>query len=154
LALSLTDPALAIAPLVKNSNTVIEVVAAQLRAARAADDTPAHLDPDLEAFGLLAMSAGLGTSVLGGQSSPGQAQAIIDYHLDRLFSASGPALQRAPMKGAAMSRWALATARPVPGGLCSGGRRTGQLVPGSTARCRGRGGRRRRSSRGRSPSRP
>ena len=84
-ALSLTDPALAIGPLVRNSGIVIDVVAAQLRAARAAGDTPAGLDPDLEAVSLLAMSAGLGTSVLGGQSSPGQAQAVIDYHLDRLF---------------------------------------------------------------------
>ncbi len=96
-ALSLTEPALAIAPLIKNSGTVIDVVAAQLRAAQAAGDTPAHLDPDLEALSLLAVSAGLGTSVLGGQSSPGQAQAVIDYHLDRLFPASQPALCRAPM---------------------------------------------------------
>jgi AcrR family transcriptional regulator len=92
-ALSLTDPALAISPLVRNSNAVIDVVAAQLKAATAAGDTPADLDPDLEAFSLLAMSAGLGTSVLGGQSSPEQAQAVIDYHLDRLFPASRPALQ-------------------------------------------------------------
>ncbi len=35
------------------------------------------------------MSAGLGQSVLGGQSSPGQAQAVIDYHLDRLFPHPG-----------------------------------------------------------------
>ena len=42
------------------------------------------------------MSAGLGTSVLGGQSSPGQAQAVIDYQLDRLFPASAPALRPAP----------------------------------------------------------
>jgi AcrR family transcriptional regulator len=84
-ALSLTDPALAIAPLVKNSTAVIDVVAAQLRTAQAAGDVPAHLDPDLEAVSLLAMSSGLGTSVLGGHSSPGQAQAVIDYHLDRLF---------------------------------------------------------------------
>jgi AcrR family transcriptional regulator len=84
-ALSLTEPALASAPLVRNSNAVIGVVAAQLRAAQAAGQTPAGLDPDLEAFSLLAMSAGLGTSVIGGQSSPGQAQAVIDYHLDRLF---------------------------------------------------------------------
>ena len=90
-ALSLTDPALAIAPLIKNSGAVIDVVAAQLRAAQAAGDTPAHLDPDLEALSLLAVSAGLGTSVLGGQSSPGQAQAVIDYHLDRLFPPSRPA---------------------------------------------------------------
>ena len=96
LALSLTDPALAIAPLVRNSNAVIDVVAAQLRAAQAAGDTPVHLDPDLEAFSLMAMSAGLGTSVLAGQSSLEQAQAVIDYHLDRLFPASRPALRRAP----------------------------------------------------------
>jgi AcrR family transcriptional regulator len=93
-ALSLTEPALAIAPLVRNSAAVIDVVAAQLRAARAAGDTPAGLDPDLEAVSLLAMSAGLGTSVLAGQSSAGQAQAVIDYHLHRLFPASRPALRR------------------------------------------------------------
>jgi AcrR family transcriptional regulator len=87
-ALSLTEPALAIAPLVRNSNAVISVVAAQLRAGQAAGDTPARLDPELEAVSLLAMSAGLGTSVLAGQSSAEQAQAVIGYHLDRLFPAS------------------------------------------------------------------
>jgi AcrR family transcriptional regulator len=85
LALSLTDPALAIAPLVKNSGAVIDVVAAQLRTAQAAGDTPAHLDPGLEALSLTAMSAGLATSVLAGQSSVEQAQAVINYHLQRLF---------------------------------------------------------------------
>jgi AcrR family transcriptional regulator len=84
-ALSLTDPALAVGPLIRNSDAVIKVVAAQLRAAQAAGDTPAHLDPDIEAMSLLAMSAGLGTSVLGGQSSVEQAQAVIDYQLHRLF---------------------------------------------------------------------
>ncbi|MGD0608921.1 MAG: hypothetical protein ABSA53_35730, partial [Streptosporangiaceae bacterium] len=58
------------------------------RAAQAAGDMPGHLDPDLEAISLLTMSAGLGTSVLGGQSSAEQAQAVIDYHLHRLFPAS------------------------------------------------------------------
>ena len=91
LALSLTDPALATAPLIKNSDAVIDVVAAQLRTAQAAGDTPARLDPDLEAFSLVAMSAGLATSVLAsGQSSIQQAQAVIDYHLNRLFPASRP----------------------------------------------------------------
>jgi AcrR family transcriptional regulator len=104
LALSLTDPALAIAPLVKNSDAVIDVVAAQLRAAQAAGDTPADLDPGLEATSLLAMSAGLGTSVLAGQSSVEQAQAVIGYHLDRLFPAARPALRRAPARAAAASR--------------------------------------------------
>jgi AcrR family transcriptional regulator len=102
-ALSLTDPALALSPLVRNSGVVIDVVAAQLRAAQAAGDTPARLDPDLEAVSLLAMSAGLGTSVLGGQSSAGQAQAVIDYHLHRLFPASRPALRRAPRSSSAQS---------------------------------------------------
>ncbi len=41
-ALSLTDPALAIGPLVGNSAAVTGVVAAQLRAAKAAGDTPAR----------------------------------------------------------------------------------------------------------------
>jgi hypothetical protein len=94
-ALSLTEPALAIAPLVRDSAAVLDVVAAQLRAGQAAGDTAAYLDPDLEALGLLAMSAGLGTSILAGQSSAGQAQAVIDYQLDRLFPASRPALRRA-----------------------------------------------------------
>ena len=86
-ALSLTDPALAIAPLVRNSAAVIDVVAAQLRASQAAGETPVDLDPELEAISLMTMSAGLGTSVLAGYSSPGQAQAVIDYHLRRLFPA-------------------------------------------------------------------
>jgi AcrR family transcriptional regulator len=89
-ALSLTQPSLAIGPLAKNSGAVSGVIAAQLRAARSAGDTPAHLDPDLEALSLMTMSAGLGDSVLGGQSSPEQAQALIDYQLDRLFPASRP----------------------------------------------------------------
>jgi len=94
LALSLTDPALVIAPLVGNSDAVINVVAAQLRAAQAAGDSPAHLDPDQEALSLLAMSAGLATSVLAGQSSVGKAQAAIDYQLNRLFPGSGQGLRR------------------------------------------------------------
>jgi len=87
LALSLTDPALAISPLVRNSSVVSDVLAAQLGAAQAAGDMPDHLDPDLEATSLLTMSAGLGTSVLVGQSSAAQAEAVIDYHLRRLFPA-------------------------------------------------------------------
>ncbi len=89
-ALSLTEPALALSPLVRNSSAVIGVVAAQLKAAQVVGDMPSGLDPDTEALSLLALSAGLGHSVLGGHSTPGQAQAVIDYHLDRLFPASRP----------------------------------------------------------------
>jgi AcrR family transcriptional regulator len=110
-ALSLTDPALAITPLVKNSNTVIDVVAAQLRAGQAAGDMPVLLDPDTEAVSLMAMSAGLGTSILVGHSSPEQAQAVIDYHLHRLFPASRPALRPAP----AYQHWPPGSAQQCPG---------------------------------------
>jgi len=88
-ALSLTEPTLEIAPLAGNSDAVIGVIATQLRAAQAAGDAPAGLDPELEAAGLLAMSAGLGTSVLAGLSSVGRAEAVIGYHLHRLFPSSG-----------------------------------------------------------------
>jgi AcrR family transcriptional regulator len=91
LALSLTDPALALGPLARNSGIVSDVIFAQLHTAQAAGDMPGHLDPELEAITLMTMSAGLGTSVIGGQSSPGQAQAVIDYHLRRLFPAHPPA---------------------------------------------------------------
>jgi AcrR family transcriptional regulator len=93
LALSLTDPALAIRPLVRNSSVVSDVIAAQLRAAQAAGHMPGPLDPDTEAISLMAMSAGLGTSVLADHSSPEQAQAVIDYHLHRLFPAARPMAQ-------------------------------------------------------------
>jgi AcrR family transcriptional regulator len=85
LALSLTDPALAIAPLLKDTTPLINVIAAQLRAAQEAGDTPQHVDPAAEALSLIAMSAGLGTSVITGHSTPAQAQDVIDYHLNRLF---------------------------------------------------------------------
>jgi AcrR family transcriptional regulator len=98
LALSLTDAELAISPLARNSSIVSDVIAAQLRAAQAAGDMPGHLNPDLEAITLLTMSAGLGTSVMAGQSSAAQAQAVIDYHLHRLFPAASPASRRAPVQ--------------------------------------------------------
>jgi AcrR family transcriptional regulator len=88
-ALSLTEPALAIGPLVRNSSAVVDVVAAQLRTSQAVGDTPACLDPDAEAVSLLAMSHGLVLSVLAGQSSAEQAQTVIDYHLGRLFPRPG-----------------------------------------------------------------
>jgi AcrR family transcriptional regulator len=91
LALSLTDPALAIAPLARNSTAVIDVVAAQLKAAQATGRMPADADAGVEAISLMAMSAGLGTSVLVGQTSAEDARAIITYHLDRLLPVPGPA---------------------------------------------------------------
>ncbi|CAM5536341.1 hypothetical protein STENM327S_00330 [Streptomyces tendae] len=45
------------------------------------------LDSRLTAAGLLAMSAGLGTSILVGQRSAASATAVLDQRLDRIFRA-------------------------------------------------------------------
>lgn len=95
-ALSLTDPALAIEPLAGCSDAVIDLVLAQLRAAQQAGQMQAHLDPRAEAISLMAMSAGLVTSVLAGQTSTDEALAIIGYHLDRLLPASRPGTTPGP----------------------------------------------------------
>jgi AcrR family transcriptional regulator len=77
LALSLTDPALDMGPLARDSDLVIDVVAAQLRAAQQAGQMPPGLDAALEATSLLALSAGLGNSVLIGDRDAPQAWAVI-----------------------------------------------------------------------------
>ncbi len=85
LALSLTDPALDMGPLARDADAVAGVVAAQLRAAQEAGQMPAGLDPTMEATSLLALSAGLGNSVLIGDRDAAQAWAVIRYQLDRLL---------------------------------------------------------------------
>ena len=85
LALSLTDPELDMGPLARDADAVAGVVAAQLRAAQEAGQMPAGLDPTMEATSLLALSAGLGNSVLIGDRDATQAWAVIRYQLDRLL---------------------------------------------------------------------
>ncbi|RKR93124.1 TetR family transcriptional regulator [Micromonospora pisi] len=63
-------------------------LANQLRTAQQTGTTLADLDPDLTAAGLLALTNGLGSSVLGGQRGADAALSILTYHLDRLFLAS------------------------------------------------------------------
>ena len=86
-ALSLTDPALDIKPLTESSDAIVRVIADQLGAARESGQLAPGRDPDLEAYSLAALSAGLGDAVLGGSRTPGQARTIIRYHLDRLLPA-------------------------------------------------------------------
>jgi hypothetical protein len=52
---------------------------------RGARRLAAGVDAGLEATSLLALSAGLGTSVLADQRSADEALAVIRYHLDRLL---------------------------------------------------------------------
>ena len=85
LALSLTDPALDMGPLIKDSAVVVDVVAAQLHAAQEAGQMPSGLDAVMEATSLLALSAGLGNSVLAGDRDPAEAWAVVRYQLDRLL---------------------------------------------------------------------
>jgi AcrR family transcriptional regulator len=84
-ALSLTDPAYAMATPVRASDVVESVIAAQLTRGQHAGQVPAGVDVQAEATGLLAMSAGLSTSVLHGQRSAEDALAVLRYHLDRLL---------------------------------------------------------------------
>jgi AcrR family transcriptional regulator len=85
LALSLTDPGLDLGPLVRDSNVVIDVIAAQLRKAQEAGQLPSGTDTRMEATSLVALSAGLSNSVLIGDRDAAQAWAVIRYQLDRLL---------------------------------------------------------------------
>ncbi|WP_030608297.1 TetR/AcrR family transcriptional regulator [Streptomyces sclerotialus] len=89
--LAVTDEALAAQPYLKNPDAAEDVLTGLLQQAYDAQLTRADLDPRLEAVSLLAMSAGLGTSVLVGQRTPQSAVAVLDHHLDRIFPAGRPA---------------------------------------------------------------
>ncbi|MFJ9709854.1 TetR/AcrR family transcriptional regulator [Streptomyces sp. NPDC101234] len=87
--LAVTDPALAAQPFLKDPDAAERTLAGLLRQARESGLTHPGVDPELEAVGLLAMSAGLGSSVLAGQRSPESAVAVLEHHLDRIFPAAG-----------------------------------------------------------------
>ncbi|WP_017618903.1 TetR family transcriptional regulator C-terminal domain-containing protein [Nocardiopsis gilva] len=89
--LAMTDAGLADQPFVEGPNRLERQLADVLRAARATGELPAGLDPDCEAARLTAVNHGLGTSVLVGQRTPEAAQAVLRYHLDRLFGAEDAA---------------------------------------------------------------
>ncbi|WP_110946309.1 TetR/AcrR family transcriptional regulator [Streptomyces avicenniae] len=60
-------------------------LARHLRAAQRAGEIDPARDPEMAAAGLLAMTNGLGSSVLGGQRTGDAALAILTHHLDELF---------------------------------------------------------------------
>ncbi|WP_234322901.1 TetR family transcriptional regulator C-terminal domain-containing protein [Streptomyces sp. NRRL S-350] len=60
-------------------------LAGHLTAAQADGTADPRLDPRHEAVVLLAVSAGLGLSVLLGQRTAAAATTVLHYHLDRLF---------------------------------------------------------------------
>ncbi|MCZ1011748.1 TetR/AcrR family transcriptional regulator [Streptomyces lydicus] len=87
--LSVTDETLAAQPFIDGPDAAEDVVADQLERAREAGLTPPGTDVRTEAISLLALSAGLGTSVLVGQRTPDAAAAVLRHHLDRLFPDGG-----------------------------------------------------------------
>ncbi|OIK01020.1 TetR/AcrR family transcriptional regulator [Streptomyces monashensis] len=83
--LSVTDEALAAQPFIKDPDTAEITLTGLLQQANDAGLLEAGTDTRTEAVGLLAMSAGLGTSVLVGQRDAESAMAVLRYHLDRIF---------------------------------------------------------------------
>lgn len=88
--LSVTDRTLAAQPFIKNPDAAQSALTALLRQAQEGGMLQPGVDPELEASGLLAMSAGLGTGVLVGQRSPASAAAVLNHHLNRIFRTAGP----------------------------------------------------------------
>ncbi|MFJ2808668.1 TetR/AcrR family transcriptional regulator [Kitasatospora sp. NPDC087271] len=83
--LSITDPALAGQSFLAAPNEMEDFLVGQLTTARQAGDTDPRMDARQEAVVLLAVSAGLGLSVLLGQRTADDAVAVLHYHLGRLF---------------------------------------------------------------------
>lgn len=88
--LSVTDQALAAQPFIKNPDAAESALTELLRQAKETGLIRPGVDVQVEAAGLLAMSAGLGTGILVGQRSAESATAVLDHHLDRIFQ-GGPA---------------------------------------------------------------
>jgi AcrR family transcriptional regulator len=87
--LAMTDPELAAEPFIEGPNRLEGRLVEVLEQAQAGGELPLDLDASAEAARLVAINHGLGTSVLMGQRTAGAARAVLRYHLDRLFSASG-----------------------------------------------------------------
>ncbi|MFG2917409.1 TetR/AcrR family transcriptional regulator [Kitasatospora sp. NPDC048298] len=87
--LSVTDPGLGGQPFLAAPNEMEAFLAAQLTAAQQAGDAAPGLDPRQEAVVLLAVSAGLGLSVLLKQRTAEEATAVLHYHLGRILPGRG-----------------------------------------------------------------
>ena len=79
--LAMTDSTIAAQVVLSGPDAREELLVSQLRAV-----LPPPADARAEAIGLLAMSSGLGTSVLAGARSVEEALNVLGHHLDRLFA--------------------------------------------------------------------
>lgn len=89
--LAVTDEALAAQPFLKNPDAAEDALTGLLTQAQDAGLVGPDVDVTTEAIGLLAMTAGLGISVLTGQRGPESATAVLGHHLDRIFRGGGHA---------------------------------------------------------------
>ncbi|MFI9103432.1 TetR/AcrR family transcriptional regulator [Streptomyces fildesensis] len=98
--LSVTDEALAAQPFIDNPNAAEDAVTGLIRQAQEAELADPGTDPRTEAIALLAMAAGMGSSILVGQRGPEQATAVLRHQLDRLFTTAGrePTAVRPPSR--------------------------------------------------------
>jgi AcrR family transcriptional regulator len=85
-ALALTEPKLAAQHGAHYPDALERFLAGHLRTAQEAGQVDPSLDAGTIVAGLLALTNGLGSSVLGGQRDGETALAILTYHLDRLFN--------------------------------------------------------------------
>lgn len=87
-ALALADPPApeTTAQGVRYPDLLERFLAERIRQAQRDGEIAADTDPALTAAGLLALTNGLGSSVLGGQRDGPAALQILTYHLDRLFA--------------------------------------------------------------------
>ncbi|WP_316519960.1 TetR/AcrR family transcriptional regulator [Kitasatospora brasiliensis] len=83
--LSVTDPGLGGQQFLAAPSEMEAFLAAQLTAAQRDGAAAPGLDPHQEAVVLLAVSAGLGLSVLLNQRTADEAVAVLHYHLGRIF---------------------------------------------------------------------
>nr|WP_042186721.1 TetR/AcrR family transcriptional regulator [Kibdelosporangium sp. MJ126-NF4]CEL17494.1 Transcriptional regulator, TetR family [Kibdelosporangium sp. MJ126-NF4]CTQ91279.1 Transcriptional regulator, TetR family [Kibdelosporangium sp. MJ126-NF4] len=83
--LAMTDPDLAEEPFVAGVDDLDHQLADALIRAQTCGQLAPELDVSAEAARLLALSHGLGTSVLIGQRSTEVARSVLRYHLDQLF---------------------------------------------------------------------
>ena len=84
-ALVLTDPGLVERHRASDPEALERLLARQVGLSQQAGEVAGDHDPTQVAAGLLALTNGLGASVIGGQRDGEAASAVLRYHLDRLF---------------------------------------------------------------------
>ncbi|TSB20713.1 TetR/AcrR family transcriptional regulator [Streptomyces benahoarensis] len=106
--LAVTDEALAAQPYLRRPDAAEDAVTGLLEQAREAELLAPDADTRTEAVALLAMAAGLGTSILAGQRTAESATAVLRHQLNRIFRTSSassprPAANSPSPKGTSLS---------------------------------------------------